>query len=431
MGKRGKYFIIFLAFSMLIATEGQLTITPIGLFYQLPASIIAWKLAFSSIAEATRLAPEKSSVFSFRTGGGSILIKSKPVCTEKLTWTCQVCEELNETNDSNESQAKCSVCGSIQKGTLQVIKLEMPQVIQSEPWECDVCQEANEATSQKCQVCGFSCTKTPSEPTSIESPKEQTEFQVLLQFTKGGSQVFMERLQPFLSSNATLKQEEEMVVGIAGLLRRQEARGRATEETLEGAFSDLDALMQRASVMVKLASQLSSKLNGDSELKRLISGLQLDSSLSISNASSFSLSLAKSIEQICLKLGKNVYSLADIYLLYNRSLGSNFVSPADLRRGAEEMSANGLKFVLFSFKQGGTLCLVQRELSGDGLRSRLLDYLKNEMEFMTPLQWSQASSLSLQLATEQLEMANQKGWLVCDAKRPDLTPSYYRNLIKL
>ncbi len=408
----------------MLAGDGKLILGTDNLYFLVPRAQCSWKLQLTQIQQHTRHAPQSTSIFGSGTGGKlEILAKIEAVVHGDAVWTCQVCEEVNQG-----SGAKCNICGSKQIGDLQLVEAEVKA--DEEAWACEVCEEFNTGSALKCKACGFSRPKRTDTPTKAPSqiPKQE-QMKIFLHFTKGGSAAFHEKLTQVLETLQS-KPIEQKAIGIAGLMNLQENKAKETSETIDTAFTDLDSLIHRAGVLLKLAQQLAVKATteADSEgratLKDLLS-LIGNENVDAGNGDFYS-SLAAKISRICTalqqKTGNGVHSLADVYLLYCRS-GEALIAPGDLRRAAETMRSSWtLKRV------SETLCLVQSQ-AVTKIRERLEALLKTDQNnCLTPLQWSKEANLSLFMAAEELKMAETEGWLVKDSKRPGMTTAYYWNI---
>lgn len=416
---------------------------------------------------------------------------------DKVTWQCQVCEDINEADVNSQLPYKCTICGSSQKGDLKIVSIDDKSEIAA-PWKCEVCDEVNDGMKIKCPACGFgkpiiekdnkeedelqkwtchTCTFVNTFPKSTRLEKCQiceaetqeissSKFKVSkpkykLSFKSGGSTLFYDKLKESIKiqrereSNA--KDDLDFFVdtiGISGLLRRQEEANLQTKASLSTAFSDLDTLMRSASEMVSLASRISEKLKNDnlSEPERyafanLIESLGIqqqqqneeqeqeddfgffDYSDNEEFYKSIAFKLSKLVEAMIKKTGTRVYSLADIFCIYNRTrqTSGNLIAPADLLKAARQLSKLALPIRLHKFTLNGMLCLIpSQDLNPTNLYALLSETIQKK-NFVTAIDLAEKMNISILLAGQQLEMAEAAGKIVKDSKRKDIT-AYYPNL---
>ena len=480
--------------SFLICEGGILALTATALHYKPPGAKIKWSLALETIDDD--LKREASGYLS----SGKIhfsISKSKKESDKNveksMIWNCQVCEEVNES--VSKAAAKCKICGSLQKGALLEVKIDEPietKTISHPIWKCEVCEETNTGDRKNCSTCGFSKSKTeilemenwpcPSctfvnlfprgteldscqvcdakPATATETANKIVATRYKLSFRSGGSTNFYNKLiQTRSEAQKKLKfnqkrEEEAVVVGISGLLRRQEERNLAAEASLSSAFLDLDALMRSAGEMVQLAAKISEKMaksaknsSTDDNLSvgerntfnDLIETLGIETSAhdvdeNISGTLEFYRSIAHGVsglvQTMISKTGTRVYSLADVYCLYNRTRTSgSLIAPADLLKATRQLSRLALPIRLHKFTEKGMLCLVPaQDVDPHHLYLLIQQILKEKGTFLTAVDLAEKLKISLFLAGQQLQMAESAGKIVRDAKRKDL-PAFYPNFI--
>jgi ESCRT-II complex subunit VPS36 len=471
--------------SILICEGGTLGLTGQALNYKAPAAKIKWSLNLDSIKEIKR---EPSGYLT----SGKILISIFEVKNDsgKLKiWTCQVCEEINESEEIS-GVVKCKICGSIQKGKLLKVKIEenlKETTVKKEkiqfPWICEVCEGKNEGNQKNCEICGFSKTKTKEDENENENDGKWTcpdctfinfnpkfdncqvcNFKVLKEeeiikkfkfsFRSGGSTIFYKKLLQIWREGEKKKklefEEETVTVGISGLLKRQEERNLAAEVSLSTAFSDLDALMRSAGEMVQLAGKISEKIVKNKNMNKsdesdftigqrntfndLIESLGIET---LTNHSDSTLQFYQSIahgvsvliQAMISKTGTRVYSLTDVYCLYNRTRTTgSLIAPADLLKGTQQLSRLDLPIRLHKFTEKGMLCLVPaQDVDPHHLYILIQQILKEKGTFLTAVDLAEKLKISLFLAGQQLMMAEAAGKIVRDAKRKDL-PAFYSNI---
>ncbi|CAI5471595.1 unnamed protein product [Closterium sp. Yama58-4] len=160
------------------------------------------------------------------------------------------------------------------------------------------------------------------------------------------------------------------MAGVGGILRREAEQKQATDRSLQEAFSDLNALMAKASEMVKLAERMRQKLQ---QQQGAASG-EIAPSLSSSSSSSSSSAAAASeeLQDLLLKMGiespvtretagalyhrqlsreladfigpvlektGGTMLLVDVYCIFNRARGTELISPDDLLKACSLWSS--------------------------------------------------------------------------------------------
>ncbi|KAK9103589.1 hypothetical protein Sjap_020843 [Stephania japonica] len=140
------------------------------------------------------------------------------------------------------------------------------------------------------------------------------------------------------------------VVGISGLLRREQEIWESTDKTLQDAFLDLNALMSKAKEMVVLAEKMRQKLlSGLANQANAVKDEEMGSKqemqdwmLSVGIASPVTKESAGALyhQQLSRQLADFVklpleksggmIALIDIYCLFNRARGTELISPEDL-----------------------------------------------------------------------------------------------------
>lgn len=297
---------------------------------------------------------------------------------------------------------------------------------------------------------------------------------VKLSFRNGGEKVFYERLKnamiqrrwllqnappipradvgaPPTPSNGVAEQlsseNRTTAVGIAGLEQRGLQSRKINETVLGNAFEDLEALMASAKDVVALAEKFAIESRTDLGNNGAMSSPLLSQSAAAmgmvatkdvlgdsSNTLYFSELARRLAEYVTDERGGGVLhaqggtmSLVDLWAMFNRSQnGVELVSPADFHKAAQTWETLGLPIRLRQFKSG--LLVVQRrnwtdEKTIGELTSWLRSLQRTDLE--DPPAWDWATygcgvtipqtaakfGWSLGVATEELEMAEEKGAL--------------------
>lgn len=435
--------------------EGSLTITNHRLLWR-----DAQRPLENSVSLSLSLINEAIQKAGFLTSSPKVILKllpknmqshyhpKRPLCgapTKKPgTWQCNICEETNTTE-----LVKCSACGvSKQKNAEETIEKGF-----ADSWDCHICTLTNKVTLQTCDACG-SPRKLPLKKdhalSSLPSEMPDSVASMKLSFRGGtGTSNFYAHLQVALQKQDwkvrdTINVErtfDSAAAGISGLLHKAKITETTADVNLNVAFDDLDALMSKASDMVKLAESISAKLSSkeeavddelESEFKKMLGELSLSSAVTKEMAgSAFSLELARQLGEFVVKLLErrkaHVISLADVYCLYNRARGSNLVSPNDLYEAAITCDHLSLPITLKKLDSG--LLVFQLCTCGqDPIHLRIISLLQTQLDNIDALQLSRFENIPLSMALMYLHSAEREG-IVCKDLSPTGTIQYYRNLI--
>lgn len=241
--------------------------------------------------------------------------------------------------------------------------------------------------------------------------------------------------------------ERSKVVGIAGLERRDQEQRKNNEVVIGTAFEDLEALMASAKEIVALAESLGkNSANGSSEADALL--METAAALSMvttkemlgSSAGSESLYLSELSRNVAeyltddargiLKKEGGIMSLVDLWAVFNRARGgADLISPTEFEKALGLWEKLNLPVRLRRFKNG--LLVVQHyDRTDDKTIAQLLAWfqemhLKNppgESEWdwaafgrgVTAQETAQRFGWSVGVASEELEMAEEKGVLCRD-----------------
>ncbi|KAI5801593.1 EAP30/Vps36 family-domain-containing protein [Peziza echinospora] len=225
------------------------------------------------------------------------------------------------------------------------------------------------------------------------------------------------------------------ILGIAGLERQGNNVRMNNDLVMRGALDDLESLMSRAKEMVALAESFATRLasqqssTATSEASRAL--ISSTTALGISTFSKDQLStdlylsdLARQLAEFLsddrkaiLKREGGVITLVDLWAIYNRARGIDLISPSDLEKAAALFEKLRLPVRLRRFKSG--LLVVQQAGHTDEVTVRkLVEWVKVPLEpggvwgrGVTALDAAERFGWSVGVATEELEMAEEKGWL--------------------
>lgn len=289
---------------------------------------------------------------------------------------------------------------------------------------------------------------------------------VKFSFRAGGEKIFYERLkgalvqrkwllqsappipQPKGSANGSSgpgleRRPSDNFVGIAGLERRGEQLRQNNQMIIGNAFEDLAALMTSAKEVIALAERFSgqaSQANGTSSeasaiISQSASALGLTATKDTLGSDTLYISeLSRNLAEFLTDDSKNllkkeggIMSLVDLWAVFNRARGGvELISPADFAKAAEMWDKLRLPVRLRRFKSG-LLAVQGRDRTDDKTIASLLAWLKDlpldppEKEVawdwqifgrgVTAQETAQRFGWSVGVATEELEMAEEKGAL--------------------
>jgi len=290
---------------------------------------------------------------------------------------------------------------------------------------------------------------------------------VKFSFRAGGEKIFYERLKGALVQRKWLLQSappipkpstskdsaspggsldrrpSDSLVGIAGLERRGQQLRKNNEMIIGNAFEDLEALMTSAKEVIALAERFSSQAslaNGTSSeasaiLSQSASALGLTTTKDTLSSDTLYISeLSRNLAEFLtddskdiLKKEGGIMSLVDLWAVVNRARGGvELISPTDFAKAAEMWDKLKLPVRLRRFKSG-LLAVQGRDRTDEKTISSLLAWLR-DLHHEAPLQevawdWrvfgrgvtaqetAQRFGWSVGVATEELEMAEEKGAL--------------------
>lgn len=258
-----------------------------------------------------------------------------------------------------------------------------------------------------------------------------------------------------------------IAIGIHGLQLVSEQQRAHNQEVLGEALEDLNALMARAKEVVKLAEDYAKYLDKEektntnseaaaeaAEARRALLystralGLQTGGSTLVTKdklASSddeklYHSELARQLaefladnsvtgEQGILSREGGIITLFDLFAVYNRARGVSLISPRDMHEACNMLANLKLPIALRTFNSG--LQVVQEAYRTPEVVIRNLLELVNKSDFQTTgvsaIDVSAKFKWSVMIATEELEMAEQRGVLCRDEQLSGTT--FYANKI--
>ncbi|KAJ3292928.1 Vacuolar protein-sorting-associated protein 36 [Borealophlyctis nickersoniae] len=240
---------------------------------------------------------------------------------------------------------------------------------------------------------------------------------------------------------ASMPQTGPRVGGISGIMRSVEQTNKVRDSALGEAFTDLNALMEKAAEMVKLAESISSKLSQTSSsendesvdmaaFRTYLVDLGISSPVTRQTAGDMytqelSRQLAEFAEKVLDRTG-GMMALTDLYCLFNRARGVALISPDDLQKACAQFPHLHLPFHLRKFDSG--LLVIQSDKHSDEETARRAhEKVMETAQGVTAVALAAKGKVSVVLALEQLLMTEKRG-LIC---RDDTVEGlrFYDNLI--
>ncbi|GAB7339934.1 hypothetical protein MBLNU457_6454t2 [Dothideomycetes sp. NU457] len=320
----------------------------------------------------------------------------------------------------------------------------------------------------------ISRTGSPAPATSTTNAEAGNEI-LKLSFRAGGEKIFYERLKDALIQRKWLLQNAPSVprpqvdlsgpntpqaatppprkIGIAGLERRDQELRRNNEIVIGSAFEDLEALMTSAKEVIAMAERFASS-NPSSEASALVSqsasalGLVTTRDMLVPGSSGsealYITQLSRDIAEYLtddrhgvLRKEGGIISLVDLWAVFNRRRnGIELISPLDFEKAAHMWEDLKLPVRLRRFRSG-VLVVQGRDRTDEKTVKAILDWLA-EFHDVPPDAYSSSTTgvaavtwdwrlygrgvtaqetagrfgWSVGVATEELEMAEEKGVLV-------------------
>ncbi|KAI4323670.1 hypothetical protein L6164_023257 [Bauhinia variegata] len=237
------------------------------------------------------------------------------------------------------------------------------------------------------------------------------------------------------------------MVGVAGILRKEQEQWESTDRSLQEAFHDLNALMSKAKEMVMLAEKMRQKLlsgsnsqtnAGDEEMGSkeemqdwllsvgIISPVTKESAGALYHQQ-LSRQLADFVK-IPLERAGGIINLIDVYCLFNRARGTELISPDDLLQACSLWEKFDVPVVLRKFDSG--VMVIQNKSHSDEQVFAKIKILATKPEALRAGISASDAAMTLgvapAMAKEHLLSAESKG-LLCR----DVSPDGFRFYINL
>uniref|UniRef100_A0A5B7CAP6 Vacuolar protein-sorting-associated protein 36 n=1 Tax=Davidia involucrata TaxID=16924 RepID=A0A5B7CAP6_DAVIN len=238
------------------------------------------------------------------------------------------------------------------------------------------------------------------------------------------------------------------VVGVAGILRKEQELWESTDKSLQDAFQDLNALMSKAKEMVMLAEKMRLKLlSGSNNQTSATNDEEMGSKeemqdwlLSVGIASPVTKESAGALYhqqlsrqladfvKIPLEKAGGMISLVDIYCFFNRARGTELISPDDLLQACSLWEKFDVPVMLRKF-DSGVMVIQNKSHSDEEVFARIKSLVQGPEALRTGISASDAAmtlGIAPAMAKEHLLAAESKG-LLCR----DVSPDGFRFYINL
>ncbi|KAG2396810.1 Vacuolar protein [Vigna angularis] len=245
------------------------------------------------------------------------------------------------------------------------------------------------------------------------------------------------------SSDGTVR-----MVGVSGILRKEQEMWESTDRSLQEAFQDLNALMSKAKEMVMLAEKMRLKLLSGSnsqanatndeemgskeEMQDWLLSVGIISPVTKESAGALyhqqlSRQLADFVKTPLEKAG-GIINLIDIYCLFNRARGTELISPDDLLQACSLWEKFDVQVVLRKF-DSGVMVIQTKSHSDEEVFNKVKMLVMKPDALRSGISASDAArtlGVAPAMAKEHLLSAESKG-LLCR----DISPDGFRFYINL
>lgn len=244
------------------------------------------------------------------------------------------------------------------------------------------------------------------------------------------------------------------MVGVAGILRKEQEIWENTDKSLQDAFQDLNALMRKAKEMVMLAEKMRQKLlsgtssqtsgtndeeMGSKEMQDWLLSVGIISPVTKETAGALyhqqlSRQLADFV-RIPLEKAGGMINLIDVYCLFNRARGTELISPEDLLQACSLWEKFDVPVMLRKF-ESGVVVIQSKAHSDEEVFARIKTLVSKPEALRNGISASDAArtlAIAPAMAKEHLLTAESKGLLCRDVSAdgfrfyanlfPDMVPS--------
>ncbi|CAN1174455.1 Vacuolar protein sorting-associated protein 36, partial [Linum perenne] len=229
------------------------------------------------------------------------------------------------------------------------------------------------------------------------------------------------------------------MVGVAGILRKEQEMWENTDKSLQDAFQDLNALMSKAKEMMTLAEKMRQKLlsasnsqtssgnddeMGSKEMQDWLLSVGIISPVTKESAGALyhqqlSRQLADFV-RIPLERAGGMINMIDIYCLFNRARGTELISPEDLLQACSLWQKFDVPVMLRKF-DSGVMVIQNKSHSDEEVFARIKALVTKPDALRSGITASDAAmtlGIAPAMAKEHLLSAESKG-LLCRDISPD------------
>ncbi|GJU75650.1 vacuolar protein sorting-associated protein 36 [Tanacetum coccineum] len=229
------------------------------------------------------------------------------------------------------------------------------------------------------------------------------------------------------------------VVGVSGILRKEQEMWESTDKSLQDAFQDLNALMSKAKEMVILAEKMRQKLLSGSSSQADATTDEMDSKEEMQNwllsvgivspvtkesaGALYHQELSRQLAdfvKIPLERAGGIMNMIDIYCLFNRARGTELISPDDLLRACSLWEKFNVPVMLKKF-ESGVMVIQNKSHSDEEVFSRIKSLVQKPEALQSGVSATDAArtlGIAPAMAKEHLLAAESKGFLCRDVS-PD------------
>ncbi|XP_021805789.1 vacuolar protein sorting-associated protein 36-like [Prunus avium] len=250
------------------------------------------------------------------------------------------------------------------------------------------------------------------------------------------------------SSGMYTREGAVRMVGVSGILRKEQEMWESTDKSLQDAFQDLNALMSKAKEMVMLAEKMRQKLLSGStsqpsaendeelgskqEMQDWLLSVGIISPVTKESAGAMyhqqlSRQLADFV-RLPLERSGGMMNLIDIYCLFNRARGTELISPEDLLQACSLWEKFDVPVMLRKF-DSGVMVIQNKSHSDEEVFARIKTLVTKPDALRTGISASDAAitlGIAPGMAKEHLLTAESKG-LLCR----DISPDGFRFYVNL
>ncbi|KAF5729370.1 putative Vacuolar protein sorting protein [Tripterygium wilfordii] len=221
------------------------------------------------------------------------------------------------------------------------------------------------------------------------------------------------------------------MVGVAGILRKEQQMWESTDKSLQEAFQDLHALMSKAKEMVMLAEKMRQKLLSASnsqtstasdeemgskeEMQDWLLSVGIASPVTKESAGAmYHQQLSRQLADFVrtpLERAGGMINLIDIYCLFNRARGTELISPEDLLLSCSLWEKFDVPIMLRKF-DSGVMVVQNKSHSDEEVFARIKTFITRPDALRTGITASDAAmtlGIAPAMAKEHLLSAESKG----------------------